>query len=297
MSCLFVILITQTVSPDFEEYGFIYDNIILEETIGEALTNFRFEPVFTISFFYLSKIFEFPITFLFIAFIALIAKYFIFQKFYKYSLLAWISYVIIFLPHLESSQLRTAVAVTFLIYVISTHKPKKYYFFETIAAASFHILGVIIIFNRFIKNIIFGFLFVLIGLLFFKILITLLTSYIPFLLNYIQDDAEVQASFINSNVIVQAIIVCCSIFHWKFLSYSQKKGAFLLLIGLLIYIVLFEYPGISQRIREISLLGTLPLIFSSRLKIKFPVLVIYLMFFVLFVYNSYFLFSRLQSTI
>ena len=292
-SGLFVLLITQTISPDFFEYGVIYEKLISEESLTDALINLRFEPFFTLIFYYLSKILAFTPTFLLIAFTVLLAKYIIFQKFYKYPLVAWLFYVIIFLPHLEASQLRTSIAVTFLIYVISTPKPKKYYFFEAIGAASFHLLGFIIIFNRFIRNIIIGFLFISLGLLAFKLLIAILTSYIPFLLNYIQNDNNLDPpSLINSNVVIQAVVSACCMISWRNLNYPQKKGAFLIIIGLIIYLILFSFPGISQRIREISLLGIFPLIFYNRLSLKLPVLIIYLLVSVLFIYNFYFLVLR-----
>ena len=288
-----MIIVTQTISPDYRQYGFIYEELIIQESLTDALINFRFEPFFTLVFYYLSKILAFTPTFLLIAFTVLLAKYIIFQKFYKYPFAAWFFYMIMFLPHLEASQLRTSIAVTFLIYVISTPIPKKYYFFETIGAASFHLLGFIIIFNRFIRNIIIGLLFISFGLLAFKLLIAILTSYIPFLLIYIQNDPTLASpSLINSNVLIQAVISVCCIINWRNLNYPQKKGAFLIIIGLIIFFILFSFPGISQRIREISLLGIFPLIFYNRLSLKLPVLIIYLSLSVLFVYNSYFLVLR-----
>tara|TARA_B000000460_G_scaffold249049_1_gene228377 strand:+ start:2333 stop:3151 length:819 start_codon:yes stop_codon:yes gene_type:complete len=252
----------------------------------EAFKNLRYEPGFIFIYYFLSGL-DSGMLFLLLASLCVLIKYAIFKKYFMHPIIAWLLYIIIFLPNLESSQLRTAIATTVIFYVISNPVMKKNYLVEAISASIFHYIGLIILSYRLIRKPFQGLLLIILAAALFNIFITLITQYVPILILYTGFEGE--ANLLSSIFVAQSLIALCCILNWRLLNNTQKKGAFLIIIGAIIFIVLNEFSGIVHRIREISMLGIFPLIFSNRLRLNFPTLTLYILTAFYCLYHLFFL--------
>ena len=272
-SILLLILFAQTVSNDFHEYDLIHAEIQRYGSFQEALKDLRYGPGFIFIYYSLISL-DSRTLFLLVASICVLIKYAIFRKYFMHPIIAWLLYIIVFLPTLESSQLRTAMATTVIFYVISNPVMKKNYLVEAISASIFHYIGIIIVSYQVIRKPLRGLMLIFLAAVLFNIFITLITQYVPILIIYTNIAGE--ANLLSSIFVSQSLIALCCILNWRLLNNTQKKGAFLIITGVIVFIVMNDFIGIIHRIREISMLGIFPLIFSNRLRLNFPTLTMYI---------------------
>ena len=286
-----LILFTATVSNDVGEYDIIHAFIKNTESLGEAILAVRFEPGFTTIYYMLSDL-DSRVLFTLLGSICLIMKFYLFRQYLDNSYFAWLTYIIIFIPAQEASQIRTAIATTALMYVLLRDQPKKNYFLETFFASLMHFIGLIIFSYQFFSKPIRALLLFAFGAFFLNLFFALLIQYIPFFFIYRPNQLGFSANIFSTVFLVQILIGISCLLNWKILTYVQKKGAYLILIGIISFILLNDFPFV-HRIREVSMLGTIPLVFSQSLRMTLPTLTIYLNFAYYFIYHAFYLFDEL----
>lgn len=72
---------------------------------------------------------------------------------------------------------------------------------------------------------------------------------------------ENQTKLSNPLFISQFFAGVILLFYWRELNITQKRGAVLLIFGSLVYVIFWKYPIIAHRIRELSRIGIISLIF------------------------------------
>ena len=258
----------------FDHYTYLtyYGVVIENDSLTETLYSSRFEPGFVILSHYLSRIIPSPEIFFFlISSVVLIFKYRLFIKNLYSPFLAWLLYSALFIPVFESNQLRTAIATFFLLYVIMKRdKFKAFLFFPAFFSMLFHYIGFIILFFNLQKRMLFFILgFSITAVLAFKLnsILNFLDSEILPLKIFMSTYNDYGRANIFSTIhISQFCISILGLLNWKKLSQNQKRGLFLIFLGSFLYIIFSYNPAIAHRIREVSLLGIFPLLFSDKIK-------------------------------
>jgi hypothetical protein len=286
LSTLLLILYTATISNDFIQYQLIFNKIKASDGALEAVLENRYEPGFTILYYLLSDFVKANNAFLIVAFTILLIKYILFIRYLDYPITSWLVYIVIFLPYLEANQLRTAIASAVILYVLLTPDLKQKYILQAMLASIFHYIGLIILILKYNNK-------PIVSLLLILFLAGSLNSIIPlvsnsiFKFNYFLTTGTESVNLINSNTIAQFFISIYCVYNWKSFNNVQKRGAFFIIAGLLIYIILSDNPGIVHRVREVSLLGIFPLLFSGRIRVTPSSLLAFSGVLIIFTYYLY----------
>jgi len=221
--------------------------------------------------------------------IGLSIKYYLFNKYLHHALIAFGIYVLAFAHILDANQIRAALACCFIFYAIFAPPKSKYtYLFLASFALLFHYSGVIILSLYFINIPALA----LVGIIFLGFAFDAIVSsseLLSFAMIWLSDGRG-SVSLINSFFIMQILIsIICTVF-WGTLSEGQKRGAFLNMVGVAIYIAFLDNPIVAHRMRELSQLGIFAILFlgSRRLSavkfgtaICFSYIVIYNLFLIL----------------
>jgi len=177
----------------------------------------------------------------------------------------------VFIPVLDSNQLRSGIATLFVLYVIMKRDNiKGFLFFPTILAMSFHYLGFIIFLFNLQKRLLFFILgivsIVFLGYYMDSILLMLDSEVLPLKIFISSSNDYGRVNIFSSVHIVQFCIIILGLMNWNKLSLNQRRGLFLIFLGSFLYILFVYNPSIAHRIREISLLGIFPLIFADKIR-------------------------------
>lgn len=276
-----LLLYMHTVSNDYLQYQLIYDLIkdgtdIFGYKLLDLMSSTRYEPGFLAVYYFLSNYLSGENIYILLASITLILKYAIFNKYLEKPVKAWLIYIVLFLPYSDASQLRTAIAVTMILYVICS-KTDKNFFIKTSFSMLFHYVGVITYMFKFIKKPFYCFFIIIFCAFAFDQIILFINSKIEIPLTYfISNNFYPRVNIFSSISIAQLMISFFCINKWRSFNEQQKRGAFLIIFGMIIYYIMSNNPGVAHRVREISLLGIFPLLFSSdKLKFNFSSLYFY----------------------
>ena len=247
-------------SRDIGEYEIIWI-LIKNRTFFDAYSlNERFELGSFFLLWNLAKIFSAGMTFYIFGFVALSTKLYLFKKYYNYPLISFCTYSICFLYILDGNQIRTALAATILLYAFCVPSRNFFsYFILAIIASQFHYSGIVILAFYFIRTPLFG----MAGLVVFSLVFNWLIQSVPYLefARIWLGDGEGQINLTSSVFIIQVCIaIVCALF-WRTLSDGQKKGAYLNAVGVVVYVVFFDNALVAHRIRELSQLGILAIVF------------------------------------
>ena len=190
-------------------------------------------------------------------------KYTIFTQYLYYKFWAWITYILVFLHLHDANQIRTAMSACFIIYALITPTKFKNIIILTALAMMFHYSGAIILFLIPLQ------IAPVLGLL----SIVMLGVGWNFLLNNASffSSARLYAShgngcvsLFNSMFLAQVGIGICSVLIWNKLNDIQKKGAYISLVGIAFYLSFRNNALLAHRMRELSMLGLIPLIFHQK---------------------------------
>lgn len=298
-----IVMIYFARNQQFDHYSYLlyYEKISYLNSFNESINSSRFEPGFAFLSYYLSRLIESPtIHFFFVASIVVLIKYKLFVKYLYSPILAWLFYLAVFIPAFESNQLRTAIATIFLLYVLlKREKNKGFFLLQTFFSMLFHYGGAIILFfniERRLKLLLVGLILAVIISFNLDFILKFLDSMNPALRLrlFMSTHNEYQTANIFSSVhITQFFIVILGLISWKTLSQNQKKGLFLIFIGSFIYILLYYNPAIAHRIREISLLGVIPLLFADKIRWSYSFFLIVIGVLYIASYSSYWNIVRL----
>ena len=283
---------SEGISNDFAGYIGLFERLSYS-SFNESFVREITEPGYLLIVWILSKSLS-PETIFFLAGL--------FPLLYKINLLrridygvgAVLFYFLLFLPIQESNQIRGALAGCFILLslFLDNHHPSRYLILGA-AADLFHYSGIIIfaffLFSKTNSN-----LLALIGLFVVSLAWnTLLTSVSAF--NFLLHQAsgtELGVTFTNPIFWLQISIIISCLFIYRDLTYYQKKGFHLILLGAATYIFFADTPVIAHRIRELSLLGLFPLIFTRYTSITLSSLYNYLASLLIAVYTFSFTFGE-----
>ena len=219
-------------------------------------------------FWSLTQVTSAAITIYIFGFIALSSKFYLIKKNYNYPLIVFTLYTLIFVPILDGNQIRAGLAVTILMFSLCINSRNlSNYLILTIIAILFHYSGIVILILYLTRTPLLGF----IGLLVFSLTFHMLMSAFGYLAfaEYWLASASGKANLTSSIFIMQVCIFFVSMYSWKKLSYRQQKGAYLNAFGVLVYILFNDFAIVAHRIRELSQLGILSILFFGDKKLSY----------------------------
>tara|TARA_B100000686_G_C16769636_1_gene964193 strand:- start:1037 stop:1990 length:954 start_codon:yes stop_codon:yes gene_type:complete len=293
-SIFILILFTVTVSNDVGQYDLIFFAIKNSGSLRDAIFSLRYEPGFTAIYYSLSLLFsDSRAAFIALGSLSIALKYLILKNNLRFIFLSWFSYVVIFLPSLEASQIRTAIASTIILYSICLPKEKYNYIYNGIAASLMHLVGVLIFAFQLIRKPLVAVLMISVAAVIFNFFFQLLQQYIPVLYYYRSNQFGMSINLLSTTYLAQSLIAVCCVLNWNLLDFKQKKGAFLIIVGTILFFLLSDFPSIVHRVREISMLGVFPLLFSQKLRVTLPSVIIYLSFLYYLLYHLFFLLDEI----
>ena len=214
-------------------------------------------------------------TFYIIGSISLIIKFYLFNKYLYYSRLAFLIYLFVFAYTFEANQLRQAIALNFIFYLLLTKK--NYFIKDTIIIfIGFLFHSTVLIFLYFHSYIILKYLKLKSSINFILafIIITFITliSYYLILSNNIFNLmfylSPRQVNIFSYLFLIQISFIFCLSLNFQNMDYTQRKSLLFLCLGVVIYFVFNDYSAIASRFKEISLIGAIPALFSKQLKIS-----------------------------
>ena len=271
-SALLLYFLGVTTSNDVNEYKDLWNRL---QNVGfmDAVSIERFEVGSLLLYWSLSQLLSASATFYTVGFTAMSVKYYLFKKHLHYPLFAWFIYITIFIHVLDTNQIRASLAVCFILYALISENHGKSYLILAVIASFFHYSGLIIVLLYFVRAPLIGVVSVTLLILFFDSIITY-TDKLSFLQMFLSSPGQVNLT--NSNFIVQACISIICAFKWKSLSEAQKKGAYLIMMGVIFYILFYNNAIMAHRLRELSLIGIFPLLFLGERKLEYSFIIIWL---------------------
>jgi hypothetical protein len=300
LSSLFLYLIPIYYSRDINSYKIFYDHSLANLSNFDQIWNFfYYEPLFKFLFIKLSKYIFFYDFFFLIGFVCLSIKSFLLYKNEKNIFLGIFLYFLLFfsLQH-EASQIRTAIATTFiLVAIFSKIKFFFFYFFLTIAGILFHKVCIIILAIYSLRSFVLSLVVIFFISIFSDKFITIFLPYID-LSSYLT--VEAQNILFNTNVKVSQVslknslvwsttLVCIIIIlsDYKNLNFIQKKSLMLMVLGIFIYFSFRNVPDIASRFFEVSSVGIVSLLASKKLSFKKSWIFVYFLVYYIICYNTY----------
>jgi hypothetical protein len=249
------------ISADLNNY-IKYLVIIKNQTFSDALNETRFEPLSTLLFWLMSKVFAPYALLLLLGIILLYIKYLIFLNKLHWPIYAFIWY----LPTLgylhDASQFRTAIASIFIILnMLSLNEIHKSRNLVMLAIGiGFHYVGTVSFIFHISRKLIFLFVLIASVWIFKHYYIDLIINF-TLLKFWFVNTSHYTSSLKNPLFILQLFSVILLLFYWRELNAVQKKSATLLIFGAAIYLIFLDNPVVSHRIREISQLGIIGVVF------------------------------------
>ena len=285
----FVLIATNT-SNDFSEYTALADRL-RGEPLSYSFERELTEPFYLIMFWFLSNVFTSKAVVIIAGIIPLIFKSIIIKRFSYYPFIGLIFYFGTFLPLHDANQIRLAGACMFILYALMSRQDisKTKLILLSVAATAFHYTGILLLILLFKDRkylaltlmTIASFLFVPI----FEYIETINESFKIFN-RYTAETPSL--GFTSPYFLLHFVAGVSSLLIWKSLNNVQQKGALFLAMGALAFILFQSLDVLAVRIRELGYLGIIPLLFSSKIRLTIPWIVIIssgLLMFLLFTYE------------
>jgi hypothetical protein len=105
-------------------------------------------------------------------------------------------------------------------------------------------------------------------------------------------DPDGNVNLTSSQFLMQAVLAMFCVVFWNTLSDQEKKGAYLNIFGVVAYIVFIDNPIVAHRIRELSQLGILAVIFLGDNRLTYIRFVASLCLAYIFLYNAVYVTGR-----
>ena len=258
----------------------------------ESYFKFRYELGSIYVLWLFANLFSAATSFYLVGIIALSIKYYLFNRYLNYPLIAYFLYVITFAHVLDANQIRAALSACIIFYALFTSPTSKYtYIWLSLVAVLFHYSGIIILFLYFVRwplvplaGIFFG------SFVWDQIIIS--SNYLVFAQGWLTDLGG-KVNFTNVFFIMQVFICIVCAFNWKSLSEGQRRGALFNMIGVVTYISFVDNSIVAHRIRELSQLGIFTILFFSAFRLTIVELVTATCFAVIVSYTLFLIFLEL----
>ena len=260
----------------------------------DAYLKNRYELGSYFLFWNLAQFLSAAMTFYVFGLIALTTKFYVLQKYYNFPLIVFCIYIVTFVHILDGNQIRSALAATIVLYSLCVLPRNSYsYFFLALIAALFHYSGIVILIFYFIRAPLLGIISLLVFGFIFNGLITS-SDYFVFARIWLADpDGNVNLT--NSAFLMQVFLAIFCVFFWNNLNDQEKKGAYLNVFGVVTYIIFIDNAIVAHRIRELSQLGILAVIFLGDNRLTYVRFVASLCLAYIFLYNAVYVTGRLFS--
>mgnify|MGYP001166305451 CR=1 FL=1 len=292
-SAFILFILINNVSNDAFQYVLLWQEIS-DASFLESILSQRFELGSLLILWSLANAFSANTMFYLTGLLALSIKYHLFNKYLNYSSFAFVLYLLTFAHILDANQVRAALAACVIFYALFVEPKSKFtYLFLTIVAGLFHYSGVIILFLYFVHRPILP-LVAIVSLGFVIDIIIYSSSYFAFALIWISM-GEGEVNLANSFFIMQALIAIVCAFYWRTLSEGQKRGALISMVGVVTYISFLDNPIVAHRIRELSQIGILAILFLGTRHLTVVKFVTSICFGYILAYNVFLLSSELIS--
>ena len=257
---IFLHVLALPISNDYESYiEYLYtlqnSNLISSISLG------RFEPLSVLTFWLMSKVFTPATTLLVLGTVLLFVKYLIFLEKLQRPMFAYVWYLITFAYLLEANQFRFAIASIFIIISLLSIKKKDRltHLSMAVVGAGFHYSAVVSLIFFTLRPFV---------LIFFSLFFWFFMDFFVAQLSTIKPAQIWFSSYTNNSVSLTNPLFICQfciglllLFYWRDLSKTQKKGAILLIFGVIMYIIFWQNPVVAHRLRELSQLGIIGLVF------------------------------------
>ena len=269
---LFLYFIIITVANDVSNYVIIWE-FSQGRTFLRVFTDYSLEIGSLFILWGFANFFSAYTTIYLTGLLALSIKYYLFNKYLNYALIAYALYVLAFVHLLDANQLRAALASCVVIYALfASPKSKFTYLFLTGIAVLFHYSGVVILALYFVRAPIFILTLMLVAGFAFDSIVSS-SPYFSFAMKwYSPNNLFGQVNLTNSFWIMQVLISILCAFNWSTLSEGQKRGALFNMVGVVAYVAFLDNPIVAHRVRELTQLGIFAILFlgSPRLtNVKF----------------------------
>ena len=233
MAALFLYVLGGEASNDAVAYEYFFHRL-QDVDFGDArLVVERFEIGFLLLYWLLSHFLSASAAFYVVGLSGLSVKYYLIKNHLHYPLFAFFIYISVFLAAQDATQIREALASCFVLYALIVSKGGKSYLILGAIASLFHYIGLIIILLYFVRVPLIGLACIVLLSFIWNSLIT--STELTFALNFLSDSSG-QRNLTNSFFIMQLCISGVCAFQWKRLTFAQKKGAYLLMMGTVFYI-------------------------------------------------------------
>ncbi len=251
--------------------GGIYERIwhfTADTNFLDAYSQNRYEIGSYFLFWNLSQVFSAAMTFYFFGLIALSTKFYVFKKYFNYPLIVFCIYTLTFAYFLDGNQIRAALAFTVLLYALCVPPRNSFsYVILAIIAVQFHYSGIVILALYFTRFPLFGLALLVVVSFVFNWLLTSV-SYLSFAKIWMAS-SDGQVNLTSSMFIMQVCIAIVCAFFWNKLSEQQKKGAYLNAFGVVAYVAFIDNAIVAHRIRELSMLGILAILFLGEKRLTY----------------------------
>ena len=260
-------------SRDLESYKILHVHA-LKYNLNYLLNSFYYEPLFLITYYYLSKIFNFYDLFIILSSLCLFIKINLLVKIDKNHYLSIFLYVFLqFLAFHEASQLRTAIATCFILYaIVSENKNLLFYVALTLVGVLFHKVCIIILALYSLRFLILMIIPAIIFYFFQDLIIVSLQGIIDLSAYHTPNYAKQKlnailpfASITNSFFYSLLLISFFSFLDFKNLNFFQKKGLYTITIGCAFYLLFIDSANIASRFIEVCMIGVIPLVCSKEI--------------------------------
>lgn len=226
--------------------------------------------------------------------IALITKFYVIKKHYNFPLLVFFIYFVVFAHILDGNQIRASLSATIVIYSLCVTPRNSYsYFLLALLAVLFHYSGIVILILYFIRAPLLGIILLIAFGFVFNGLITSF-DYFAFARIWLADPNG-NVNLTNSLFLMQTVLAMFCVVFWNNLSDHEKKGAYLNVFGVVAYIVFIDNAIVAHRIRELSQLGILAVIFLGDNRLTYVRFVASLCLTYIFLYNVLYVTGRLLN--
>jgi len=285
--------LNSTISNDISNYEIIW-GLIHGVDFFQSFQNLRYEFGSFLILWIFANFFSAGTMFYLTGLMALSIKYYLFNKYLHYPLLAYVIYVLTFAHILDANQIRVALAVCVIFYATFISPKSKFtYLFLSIVAVLFHYSGVIILFLYFVRRPVLGLsLIVFLGFSFDIIISS--SDYFAFALIWHSDPLG-NVNLTSSLFIMQVCISILCAVNWRTLSEGQKRGAFINMVGVVIYISFLDNAIVAHRMRELSQIGIFAILFLGKRNLTAVKLITSICLSYIVAYNLLLVFSELMS--
>jgi hypothetical protein len=190
----------------------------------------------------------------------------------------------------DANQFRTAIASIFIILnMLSLNEIYKSRNLVMLALGiSFHYVAIVSLIFLISRKLLFLLILFLNIWIFKQYFIDFIVS-LPKLNFWFANRMDYDASLKNPLFILQLFSGILLLFYWRELNAFQKKGASLLIFGAAIYLIFLDDPVVAHRVREISQLGIIGLVFVQSRWSVIPRTTFRLVALFFFLYSIYYL--------